>query len=167
MGDLLSTTSIGPRRGLLRARTAHDWYERGLALEDTAPDQAIAAYRRALLGRADLADAHNNLGRLLHDKGELKLAESHYRLALTCDREVALYWFNLGVVVEDRGRIDDAIESYQQALALDPALVDAHFNVARLYEQLGRSSHDELMLRRAIRHLADYRRLAASSASAR
>jgi tetratricopeptide (TPR) repeat protein len=166
MGDLLST-SIGPRRGLLRARTPLEWYERGLALEDSAPDQAIAAYRRALLGRADLADAHCNLGRLLHDKGEFGLAESHYRLALTCDREVPLYWFNLGVVVEDRGRIDEAIDAYQHALALDPTQVDAHFNLARLYEQLGRHSQDELMLRRAIRHLADYRRLATGRISAR
>lgn len=170
MGDLLSTASIGPRRGLLHAKTAVDWYERGLALEDTAPDQAIVAYRRALLSRPNLADAHNNLGRLLHDRGELALAESHYKLALTCDREgrsvVGLYWFNLGVVVEDRGRIDDALEAYQQALAFDPTQVDAHFNLARLYEQIGRSASDELMLRRAIRHLADYRRLAAGRATA-
>ena len=167
MSDLLSSLSIGPRRGLLRARTAVDWYERGLALEDSAPDQAIAAYRRALLARPNLADAHNNLGRLLHDRGELALAESHYKLALTCDPEVALYWFNLGVVVEDRDRSDEAIDAYQQALALDPALIDAHFNLARLYEQIGRHSHDELMLRRAVRHLADYRRLTGSQVSAR
>lgn len=162
MGDLLSTASLGPRRGMLRAKTAVEWYERGLALEDSAPELAITAYRRALLSRADLADAHCNLGRLLHDAGELALAESHYKLALTCDRGVALYWFNLGVVVEDRGRGDEAIEAYQQALALDPAMVDAHFNLARLYEQIGRHSHDELMLRRAIRHLTDYRRLSAN-----
>ncbi len=165
MGDLLSTASIGPRRGLLRAKTAVDWYERGLALEDTVPDQAITAYRRALLSRPNLADAHNNLGRLLHDRGKLALAESHYKLALTCDGEVALYWFNLGVVVEDRGRTDDALDAYQQALALDPAQVDAHFNLARLYEQIGRLASDELMLRRAIRHLGDYRRLTAGRAT--
>lgn len=166
MGDLLST-ALGPRLGMLRARTALEWYEHGLALEGSAPDRAIAAYRRALLGRPNLADAHNNLGRLLHDRGELGLAESHYRLALTSSttgvartgRALALYWFNLGVVVEDRGRIDDAIEAYQQALALDPQHGDAHFNLARLYEQIGRGSRDELMLRRAVRHLADYRRL--------
>ena len=155
MGDLLRN----PRHGLLRARTATEWYERGLALEDTTPDQAITAYRRALLGRPNLADAHCNLGRLLHDAGEFAPAESHYKLALTCDREVALYWFNLGVVVEDRGRNEEAIEAYQQALAIDPTHHDAHFNLARLYEQIGRHSDDELMLRRAVRHLADYRRL--------
>ncbi len=167
MGDLLSSASFGPRHGMLRAKTATDWYERGLTLEDSAPEQAIAAYRRALLSRPNLADAHNNLGRLLHDRAELALAESHYKLALTCERDVALYWFNLGVVVEDRGRIDDAIEAYQQALALDPMLIDAHFNLARLYEQIGRHSNDELMLRRAIRHLGDYRRLAATGSAAR
>ena len=161
MSDLLSS-SLGPRHGLLRAKSPEAWFERGLALEDSAPDQAIAAYRRALLGRADLADAHCNLGRLLHDKGELGVAESHYRQALALDPEVALYWFNLGVVVEDRGQRDLAIEAYHQALLLDQALLDAHFNLARLYEQIGLGAQDELMLRRAIRHLTDYRRLAST-----
>ena len=103
MDDLLSITAkLGARRGLLRAKTATEHYEQGLALEDTSPDQAVTAYRRALLARPTLADAHCNLGRLLHERGELALAENHYRLALVCDKTVALYWFNLGVVVEDR-----------------------------------------------------------------
>lgn len=170
MGDLLafSPNTLSrlrrPRRGLLRAKTADQHYEQGLALEDTAPDRAIAAYRRALLSRPMFADAHCNLGRLLHEQGQLGLAESHYRLALTCDSEVALYWFNLGVVVEDRrGRcaasVGEAIDAYHRALALDPAMTDAHYNLARIYEQLGRQSNDELMQRRAIRHLASYRQL--------
>jgi len=127
----------------------------------------MAAYERALAGRPDFADAHNNLGRVvheLHDRGvhpaALPLAESHYRLALCADPGVALYWFNLGVAVEDQGRTAEAIAAYERALSLEPHLADAHFNLARLLEVVGRSSADELVLRRAVRHLVRYRDLA-------
>jgi tetratricopeptide (TPR) repeat protein len=163
VGDLLQFSArLGPRRGLLRAKTATDWYEEGCALEDSDPARAIAAYRRALIARPAFPDALSNLGRLLHEANDLAAAEHHYREAITADPEVGLYWFNLGVVVEDRygvapAAVAEAMDAYARALALDPSLSDAHYNLARLYEQLGKRSGDDLMLRRAIRHLSAYR----------
>ncbi len=150
---------LGPRLGMRRATSALEWYERGLALERSDPGLAVAAYRRAIAGRPDLADAHNNLGRLLHDRGELAQAEACYRRAIEHEADLALYWFNLGVVLEDLGRGRDAIAAYECALERDGRLADAHFNLARQIEQLARSVGDELMLRRAVRHLARYRDL--------
>jgi tetratricopeptide (TPR) repeat protein len=136
-------------------------YERGLALEATQPAAAIAAYARALAGQPDLADAHNNLGRLLHDDGAVADAESHYRLAICADDGVALYWFNLGVALEDRGRVSEAIAAYEAALGRDDTLADAHFNVARLLEGRARpgAADDAQLLHAAMRHLARYRDL--------
>lgn len=142
-----------------RATTALAHYERGLSLESTDPVAARAAYERALAGRPDLADAHNNLGRLLHDTGDLPGAEARYRAAIAANGEVALYHFNLGVVLEDLGRAADAIAAYESALALDAHLADAHFNLARQLEAAGRAANDELKLRRAVRHLKSYRDL--------
>ena len=159
MGDLLPF-KLGLRRGTRKGTSALEWYERGRALERSDAKAAIHAYQRALAGRPDLADAHNNLARLLHDRGDLVGAEAHYRLALCLDREVALYWFNLGVVLEDRGRCGEAIDAYERALARDAMLADAHFNLARQIERVARSAGDEVMLRRAIRHLKQYRALA-------
>jgi tetratricopeptide (TPR) repeat protein len=177
VGDIVSI-GIGPRRGFLRGTSATAWYELGCAAEATDPARAIICYQRALAGRPDHADAHNNLARLIHDQGgsiarangsettpnaaglsHLALAESHYRLALCARPTVPLYWFNLAVSVEDQGRIAEAIELYQHALSLDPALADAHFNLARLYELTGRRTMDELALRRAVNHLVRYRNL--------
>ncbi|MBS1119121.1 MAG: Tetratricopeptide 2 repeat protein [Deltaproteobacteria bacterium] len=166
MGELLTfTRALGPnpgRKAMLRGTPATVWYDRGCALEaaDPSSEAAIAAYGRALAGRPDLPDAHNNLGRILHERGELPAAESHYRLALCLDRTVGLYWFNLGVAVEDQGRVAEAIAAYEHALSLDPGLADAHFNLARIYEVIGRGSNNELVLRRAVRHLVRYRELA-------
>jgi tetratricopeptide (TPR) repeat protein len=160
MGELVSLFSIGPRRGMRRATSAVDHYERGLACEEQGDvDGAIAAYGRALAGRPDLADAYNNLGRIHHDRGELGDAESLYRLAICAAPNVALYWFNLGVALEDRGRFAEAIAAYERSLALDATLADAHFNLARQLERAAAGSN-ELVLRRAVRHLARYRDLA-------
>lgn len=168
MGDLLTISrGLGPRRGFLRGTRATDWYERGVELESRDPQGAAEAYRRAIAGRPDLADAQNNLGKVLHELaaggGEsaqalLAAAEGHYRLAICGRADVALYWFNLGVVLEDQSRFAEAVAAYEQALALDPMLADAHFNIARLLEKLGRRGDgDELTLRRAVRHLVTYR----------
>jgi tetratricopeptide (TPR) repeat protein len=159
VGDLLFLT-VGRRMGLRRGTPAVAWYERGLELEGTDPEAAVAAYRRCIAGRPDFADAHNNLGRVLHDLGHLQRAEVCYRAALALHEDVALYWFNLGVVVEDRGRSGDAIGAYERALAIDPTLADAHFNLARLYELRGRRAGDDVLRRRAFRHLGQYRSLA-------
>jgi tetratricopeptide (TPR) repeat protein len=162
VGDLVFLT-VGPRRGMRKGTSALAWYERGCELEASDTDAAIAAYGRALAGRPDLADAHNNLGRLLHDRGDLAAAEAHYRLALCAGRYIALYWFNLGVVLEDLGRGAEAIDAYERALAIDTQLADAHFNLARQIERVARLADDEVMLRRAVRHLKQYRQLSRAS----
>jgi len=157
VGDLLFL-SIGPRRGMRRGTSAVAWYDRGCALEACDAGAAVEAYQRAVAGQPDLADAHNNLGRLLHDRGELAAAESCYRLAICAAADVALYWFNLGVVVEDQGRAAEAIAAYERAVAIDAGFADAHFNLARMYELRGRAGGEDAALRLAVRHLLDYRR---------
>ena len=131
---------------------AADWYERGEELEEDAPEEAMAAYRRALEIDARLADAHLNLGRLLHERGEAAAAEEHDRQALAARPDDATAVFNLGVALQDLGRLSEAAEAYESALALDRALADAHFNLSGLYETLGQRED-------AFRHLRTYRTL--------
>lgn len=158
MGDLLGLGLQGGRKGMLRAVGASTWLTRGLALEDSDPAGAIAAYRRALAGCPSFADAHINLGRLLHNQGDLAAAEDHYRKALAA-APTALPWFNLGVVLEDQGRADEAITAYRASLELDPSLGETHLNLARLLDVRGRDTNLAADLQAAVRHLAIYRRL--------
>ena len=132
--------------------SAADWYELGLELEVAAPGEARDAYRRALELDAHHADAHVNLGRLLHDQGLVEEAERHYRLALRETPDHATAAYDLGIALEDLGRPADAIEAYRTALVTDPHLADAHYNIARLYEKVGKKAA-------ALRHFSAYRRL--------
>ena len=134
------------------ALTAEDWYEVGVHLEIAAPVDARDAYRRALELDPGHADAHVNLGRLLHEQGELPSAEEQYRCALRTEPDSTTAAFNLGVVLEDLDRADEAVAVYEALVKRDPACADAHFNLSRLYERSGRRIA-------ALRHLKSYERL--------
>lgn len=136
--------------------TADEWFDKALALEDSDPKAAQAAYEQAVKLEPTDSAAWINLGRLLHTRHDEKKAELIYRRALQECGPNAVLLFNLGVVLEDLGKLDDAIDAYQSAIAEDPTLADGHFNLARLYEAQGKEQH-------ALRHLGQYRRLVNSS----
>jgi tetratricopeptide (TPR) repeat protein len=134
------------------APTVDDLHQLGCALEETDLAAAQQAYRRLLAIDANHADGHINLGRLLHESGQVLEAEQHYRRALEIRPGDAMATFNLAVAIEDQGRIEEALAHYERAMALDGRNPDAHYNAARLYEKAGKYAA-------AVRHLRAYREL--------
>jgi tetratricopeptide (TPR) repeat protein len=134
---------------------ADTWYQRGCALETAAPGEALNAYRHALALDPAHADAHVNLGRLLHEGGDPVSAALEYQKALSVRADDATAAFNLGVALEDLGRTEEAVSTYQRSIELDPALADAHYNLGCLYQRTGRATD-------ALQQLKLYRRLARS-----
>jgi tetratricopeptide (TPR) repeat protein len=132
--------------------TAEDWYLLGCDLETGSPKDARDAYRRAVELEPHHADAHVNLGRLLHEDGHASSAATHYRIALQSKPDHAAAAYNLGVALEDLGRRAEALAAYEKALEADPGMADAHYNAALLYERAGKKAA-------AIRHLKACRNL--------
>ena len=133
-----------------RFEDSTDWYERGCDLEESAPDEAREAYRRALELEPDHADAHVNLGRLLHEAGDPRSAAEQYRKAIELVPGHATALFDLGVALEDLRMPDEAVLAYR--LAAEAGCTDAHYNLAHLYEDRGEPAA-------ALRHLRTYRKL--------
>lgn len=160
VADLATAAAPVARRNAAEARAseraldADAWYDLGCDLEAVAPAEARDAYERAVALDPSHADAHVNLGRLLHAGGEVAAAESHYRVALAGSPAHPTASFNLAVALEDLGRLDEAIAAYERAVEADPLHPDAHFNLARLLEKAGRKAA-------ALRHLNAYRKLGA------
>lgn len=132
--------------------TADDWYDTAVDLESSDADAAMSAYRQAIALDGGFSDAHLNLGRLLHERGETESAEAHYLSAIAAGPDNARAHFNMGVVLEDRSASDEALDAYLESLRIDPNLAVAHYNVSRLREESGDSAG-------AIHHLSEYRRL--------
>jgi tetratricopeptide (TPR) repeat protein len=128
--------------------SSDDWFDLGVDLEAVSPQDAPAAYLRALELDPYHSDAHVNIGRLLQEAGEYESAEQHYDHALEAEPENVLAAFNLGTLFEDMGQIQEAIAAYKRA----SNLADAHYNLSRLYELVG--EHAE-----ALKHLKTYRTL--------
>ena len=129
-----------------------DWFNQAVDLESHDPLGARAAYREAIATDPGHTGALANLGRLLHEQGDLAEAEIHYRAALEAGLGDGTAAYNLGVVLEDLGRLDEAIEAYVLALQANGGFLEAHFNLARIHESRGDRA-------RALGHLVEYRRL--------
>lgn len=132
--------------------TAEDWYELGCDLEMEDAEEARDAYRRSTELKPLHPDAHLNLGRLLHEAGEVQAAEEHYRLALAVRPDDPTAAYNLGVSLQDLERFPEAMHAYDRALKSDPQNADAHYNLAQVYEAIGKPMM-------AFRHLQIYRKL--------
>ncbi len=158
VAELVEKAAPHARRVIAEARRspdeldAEEWYELGIDLEASAPAQAREAYQQAIELRPRHVEARLNLGRLLHESGQVHLAEAHFRIALTYDGRNGTALFNLGVALEDQGRTEEARRTYLDAISVDPECADAYFNLARLYERSGEGQA-------ALRHLKTYREL--------
>jgi tetratricopeptide (TPR) repeat protein len=145
-------TPFDRRPNISEARTADEWYDVGCDAEANSAEDAQRAYERALELEADHADAHVNLGRILHEQGAPAAAEEHYRRALSIDPEHETAAFNLGVALEDLGKMAGAIDAYKRAILIDPDSADAHYNLAGIYERRGDKAA-------ALRYLKAYAKL--------
>lgn len=134
------------------AADARELFDRALALEDTDPAAAEAAYLQALALAPDLEDAYLNLGAMWAAAGRFDEVVRLSDAALQHCPGCALVHFNRGVALDHLERLAEAAASYERSLELDPDLADAHFNLAQLHQRSG----DE---RGALRHYSAYRRL--------
>jgi len=139
-------------RTAVQEKTAEQWFDEALKLEDADIRAARKAYEQAIKLDSRHVASWINWGRLLHEEGRIQEAAQVYEQALERAGRDSLLLFNQAVLLEDLGDAGAAVQSYQGALEEDPEFADCHYNLARLYESLGKPQH-------AIRHLGQYRRL--------
>src|SRR5262249_19871703 len=94
-------------------------------------------WNHALAVTGDNDVAHNNLGYLFLQRGELDSALSHYETALKIRARSAAPYYNFGgalienslpAILAQRGRIDEAITHYNKAISMRPNYGDPYLN---------------------------------------
>lgn len=148
--DFLTASVAEPEIVAFGVRSAEEWFEEALDLEDRGrPAEAVAAYREAILLEPHDPVLHFNLGNALCACRETSAAAEHFRQAVGRDPCYAEAWNNLGNALDGFADYDAAIDAYQRALQLVPTYADAHYNLAETLVKLGRE-YD------AVQHLRAY-----------
>lgn len=84
-----------------------------------AAADAIEQYKLAIGYDANLAEAHNNLGNLLLEQGELVHAEAELHSFLKQRPDESAAHYNYGLVLEAMGKLEGARAQYERAAELD------------------------------------------------
>jgi len=81
--------------------------------------------------------AHNNLGTILTEKGELEKPIFHFNEALRINPGYEKAHFNLGVAFSKKGDFENAALHYKKAIELEPHYTEAFINLGNLFEARG------------------------------
>ena len=124
-------------------------------------DNALTHYRALLEQNDASAEAHNNLGLLYQDRGQLDDAVEQFQRAIAIDaavREGAQQPRRRAACGSNRP--DAAAAEFRVALAAEPRNVESLVNLALVQKAAGRTADARDLLRRARRDRSAQRRLA-------
>jgi len=82
--------------------------------------------------------AHNNLGQIFFNEGDLDQAIAQYEESAAIYPLHAKAYHNLGMAYFEKGQLDLAIAQYQRALALSPNFAETHDNLGNALALKGR-----------------------------
>ncbi|RMG98496.1 MAG: tetratricopeptide repeat protein [Deltaproteobacteria bacterium] len=131
--------------------SAYAAFERGLRLEQTDPEAARAAYRRAVEIDPYFAAAWTNLGSLEAELGDLDAARDCFERAIEADPDQPEARMNLAELALRSGDADVAIFGYRQVLATSPEHYEAHYGLARALLSVGGRAQAAAHLERFVR----------------
>src|SRR5262249_49786071 len=83
-------------------------------------------------------------------RGDLDVAERHYREAVTLAPGYFKPHNNLGNILRERGQLADAVEAYRAALLIEPSAQRAHANLGNTLYELGRPAEAVKSYRKAL-----------------
>ncbi len=81
--------------------------------------------------------AHNNLGNLLLQRGQVKEAIAHFQQALAIQPNASDVHCNLGSALLVQGRAAEAVAHFKEALRIQPTSAQAHINLGNVLLQQG------------------------------
>jgi Tfp pilus assembly protein PilF len=138
------------RQSSTRAKAAAHFARGAALLEKRRFSEAADAFRAALEGDDQMAEAHVNLGFIAHEAGEVDAAVASYRRAVILRPKLADARFNLGNVLNAAGRLDEAAEEYEQLLSFRPDHGAARINLSVVRLKQNRPKDAEQLVREVL-----------------
>lgn len=129
---------------------ARELTERAVRVIHKDPERAEKLLRQALGYDLYHGPAHNNLGILLLERGELYKAVEEFEWARQLMPGHPDPRLNLGIALERAGRIDDALDAYESSLEAYPGYLPTVQSLARCRIINGRKADNTRALLREI-----------------
>ena len=100
--------------------------------DQSALQEAIVCFQKAIMIDPTYADAHCNLGSAFLRQDQVKDAILAYKEAIDIDPQFAQAYLNLGIVLSNTGNIDEAIACLESVIELDPTSIQAREYLGKL-----------------------------------
>lgn len=100
-------------------------------------DKAVFMYQMAIAAAPQCAEAHNNLGVLHRERGNMEQALRCYEAALAVRPAFPQGLNNLAVMYTQQGRAEEAHNMLRAALMANPVYAEAHNNLGVLQRDVG------------------------------
>jgi predicted TPR repeat methyltransferase len=113
-------------------------------------DEAERLYRAIISDGGGVAQAHNNLGYLLHQRGDNFAALAEYRKAIAINPDDPGVLNNLGSALREHNDTEEAEACYRRALAIKPDHLEANNNLGMLLSDRGRHAEALACYRRVL-----------------
>ena len=114
-------------------------------------------YKETLKTNPNHVDAHNNLGIVFKELGELQKAVDCYQKVIQIQPDDAYGYYNLGLVFKQLGETQKAIDCFQKAIQIKPDRVeDVHVSLGLIFKELGEPQKAISCYEKAINIKPDY-----------
>jgi tetratricopeptide (TPR) repeat protein len=97
-------------------------------------NESIDFFRQLIAIDNKFKNAHTNLGLLLFQQKEYKLAQSEFLISIEQDKQDAIAYNHLAIIERQQGLFEPAKQHYLQALKINPEYANAHLNLGILLD---------------------------------
>ncbi|NJL58348.1 MAG: tetratricopeptide repeat protein [Desulfobacteraceae bacterium] len=119
-------------------------------------DEAVAAFRKALEMKPDMADACGNMGNVYLAQGKVEEAIDCYRKVLTVKPDSFEAYNNMGNCYLRLNRYEEAMSAFQKAIEIKPDLAEAYNNLGTVYKSMDRLEEAFSCFQKAIEIKPDF-----------
>ncbi len=119
-------------------------------------DEAVSAYKHAIIINPNYPGAYNNMGAALKEQGKFKEAIKAYNNALSIKPDYADAYYNMGIILKEQGKLEEALEAYTKALTINPDYAEAYYNMGIILNEQDKLEEALEAYKKALAFKPDY-----------